>query len=577
MSSDLESDLALSLLQISRLAQQGDDPRAALRTVLDVCLQLTAADGGAIELINPDTFALEIEVLTGLPEALRETRLAVGRGVTGWVALHGRPLLVGDVSADPRYVMVDPAIRSELAVPLLDPAGNCLGVINVDSQRLNAFSAHHLAAMEAIAAETTAVLKRIWQVGKLQEKADHLATLIRIGRGLVMKRTLDEVLGSIVDDALVILNASLCVLFEHDATHAVLRPRAARSTAGDATPVFDVIGVDDSALGTALLRRKIVEVGDLRKTGEIHFDMPQLPELVSLMACPVQYEDTVFGVLVVATAAHHRFNNEEKRLFETLAGMGAVAIQNARLYQRIFSGEEQLRQNERLTTLGLLSAEIAHEIRNPLTVIRLLFESLALDFPPGDARQQDVRIIGEKLDQLEQIVARVLSFGKARHELRGRYDLHELLRDTLLLVRMKLHQNGIQLDFQPPTPSDSGPLIVEASKGQLQQAVLNILINATQAMPDGGQIAIQLGAEWENSQRIAVIVIRDTGTGIPAAIRDNLFDSFLSGRSDGTGLGLAIVKRILRSHNGDIEVAASSPLGTAIRLWLPCSHEPGYE
>jgi signal transduction histidine kinase len=576
MSSDLESDLALTLLKISRLAHHGDDPRLALRRVLDVCLQLTAADGGAIELINPDTFALEIEVLTGLPEALRETRLAVGRGVTGWVALHGRPLLVGDVTADPRYVMVDPAIRSELAVPLLDPAGNCLGVINVDSQRLHAFTADHLAAMEAIAAETTAVLKRIWQVGKLQEKADHLATLIRIGRGLVMKRTLDEVLGSIVDDALVILNASLCVLFEHDAPHALLRPRAARSAAGDTTPVFDVIGIDDSVLGTALLRRKIVEVGDLRKTGEVHFDMPQLPELVSLMACPVQYEDTVFGVLVVATAVHHRFNNEEKRLFETLAGMGAVAIQNARLYQRIFSGEEQLRQNERLTTLGLLSAEIAHEIRNPLTVIRLLFESLALDFPPGDARQQDVRIIGEKLDQLEQIVARVLSFGKARHELRGRYDLHDLLRDTLLLVRMKLHQNGIQLTFEPPA-ADSRPLIVEASKGQLQQAVLNLLLNATQAMPDGGQITIELGVEWDNGQRIAAIVIRDTGTGIPAAIRDNLFDSFLSGRSDGTGLGLAIVKRILRSHNGDIEVAASSPQGTTIRLWLPCSHEPGYE
>ena len=119
--------------------------------------------------------------------------------------------------------------------------------------------------------------------------------------------------------------------------------------------------------------------------------------------------------------------------------------------------------------------------------------------------------------------------------------------------------------FEPPAP----PLIVEGHKGQLQQVLLNLLFNAMQVMPDGGEIAIRCAPGDREGLPVALIDIADNGHGIPEDIRDRIFDSFLTGRPDGTGLGLAIVKRILRSHHGDIAVLATGPQGTTMRITLP--------
>ncbi len=215
----------------------------------------------------------------------------------------------------------------------------------------------------------------------------------------------------------------------------------------------------------------------------------------------------------------------------TLASLGAVALQNARLYARVFQSEESLRKNERLTMLGLLAAEIAHEIRNPLTVLKLLQGGLGADFPADDPRRTDLRVIGEKLDQLEAIVSRVLNFAKAPTSLHTRCSLVEMVEDTLVLVRPKLTQNKVQLVFSPP----AGPVIVDGHKGQLQQVLLNLIINALQAMPSGGTIILTLGAEARAGGSVAVLEVADTGSGVPDAIRDRIFDSFLSSRAGGHG------------------------------------------
>ena len=195
-------------------------------------------------------------------------------------------------------------------------------------------------------------------------------------------------------------------------------------------------------------------------------DLPRDDQLRSVLATPLVYEGEVFGVLAVFTDRVHRFDNDEKRLCAVLASLGAVAIQNARLYARIFQSEESLRKNEQLTTLGLLAAEIAHEIRNPLTVLKLLHGGLGLDASPqDDPRRTDMRVIGEKLDQLEAIVTRVLSFAKAPSSLHTRCALAEIVEDTLVLVRLKLTQSKIQVRFEPPPR----PLVVDGNKGQLQR------------------------------------------------------------------------------------------------------------
>ncbi|MES2694354.1 MAG: ATP-binding protein, partial [Verrucomicrobiota bacterium] len=123
----------------------------------------------------------------------------------------------------------------------------------------------------------------------------------------------------------------------------------------------------------------------------------------------------------------------------------------------------------------------------------------------------------------------------------------------------------VSVHFTPPPR----PRFVEVHKGQIQQVLLNLLINATHAMPDGGTITLAIGTDGGAGASNVILDITDTGTGVDESIRERIFDSFLSGRPDGTGLGLAIAKRILISHHGDIALLRTSPAGTTMRITLP--------
>jgi signal transduction histidine kinase len=134
-----------------------------------------------------------------------------------------------------------------------------------------------------------------------------------------------------------------------------------------------------------------------------------------------------------------------------------------------------------------------------------------------------------------------------------------------VLVRPKLAQAQTTLQFDPPAAT----LVVDAHKGQLQQVLLNLIFNSTEAMQGGGKLSIELGEELRGTTPFARIDVLDTGTGIPAELAPKVFDSFLSGRPGGTGLGLAIAKRILESHHGDISLVSTGPTGTRMRVSLP--------
>ena len=285
-----------------------------------------------------------------------------------------------------------------------------------------------------------------------------------------------------------------------------------------------------------------------------------------MLVTPVVYEDEPIGLLSLYVDRKHRFNDDERLIVRALADLGAIAVQNARLYGRVFSSEESMRKSERLTTLGTLAAEIAHEIRNPLMVVRLLFDSLELDKESDESKNKDLSIIREKLNHLDQIAGRILDFGKSRESFRRNYSIHEILKDASLLIRLKLEQSQVVLSMND-LPEE---ILVFVDKGQIQQALLNLVLNALGAMPEGGELSIQSSV---NSSNRVEILVRDTGKGIPEDLREQIFDSFLTARTDGTGLGLTISKRILRGHDGDLELVESGEGGTVFKLSLPISQQ----
>lgn len=560
---DSPAEVLPGLYRIARLASQTGSTPEALDTIIDELVAEFRADRASICLINPNTGLLEPEVTRGYPAGKTEETAELGRGVSGWVVFHNRPLVVGDVTERDTAYTAPKGIHCRMSVPMAD-RDQVLGAINIDAEQPHRFTEQDLVRLEAFCREITAVLQRLWRIDHLEVKADQLEILTHIGQGLVTKLDQDELLSSLAQRTQEVTRSRICTIQLYDAHTERAR---LHSSYPETDPESSIDCPIHSSLASAPVNtRKQVEFQRLQSIEFAEFeDLPADPTIQSVLSTPILSEQDVIGVIHIFTDGIHRFTNDEKRLLEVLAGLASVGIENARLYSRVFDTEESLRRNEKLTTLGLLTAEIAHEIRNPLTVLKLLFGSLNLEFPEGDARSTDARIIQEKLDQLESIVGRVLSFGKAPESLHARWNLDEIIRETCLLVRLKLHQSKIHMHYLPP----KGALMVNANKGQLQQVLLNLLLNATAAMPSGGEITIRAREDHADQVHLAVVEIQDTGTGIPDNIRPGIFGSFLSPRTEGSGLGLAIVKRIMQSHHGDVELIRSDSSGTEIRLELP--------
>ena len=196
-------------------------------------------------------------------------------------------------------------------------------------------------------------------------------------------------------------------------------------------------------------------------------------------------------------------------------------------------------------------------------MIKLLFQTLDLKFEANDPRTKDSELITERIQHLEKIVERVLGFSNINQNTKSQNCLYQLTEESLQLVRLKLSQQKISVSVEM---EDEEKLLIHANKGQIQQVILNLILNASQAIPKtGGTISIRLSSDSIN----AYFKIKDNGHGIPEEIKAQIFESFLTNRSEGTGLGLSISKRILASHQGDIHLVHSDKNGTTFEFSLP--------
>ena len=560
----------LSLLhQVSKVIHSSLDPQEALRLILDEAIRLTGASSGSAVLINPTNGFLEIQAAHGLPPDAARLRLRVGEGITGWVARTGKPARVNDVKSDQRYIMVQPNVRSELAVPL-EVQGEVRGVLNMDSDRPEAFSAGDQELLEALAVEAAKVIHNTWLYEQLRLKARLFESLVSVGQTINSTLNLDEALKVITREATQLMEAKMCSALLLDESREWLDLRASFG-AGEAYIRKPRLNVAESLLGVVVRRKKPLQVENVQISSRYqNVEVAQQEGLVSLLSLPLLFSGQVIGALNVYTGQLHSFSNEEIRILSALAELSALAIEKARLYERIVDVEEQLRQNEKLSALGLLAAEVAHEIRNPLTVMKMLYHSLDLRFPAGDPRAKDVEIMGQKMDLLNKIVEQILDFARSAEPRLEPVNVNDLIDDLGLLTRHKLQHQNVQVVRQ--LASDLPVLMADAT--QLEQAFLNLILNAVEAMPQGGRLTIL--TRTVNSARngakgpCIAIEFKDTGEGMSVEQRDRAFTSLLSTtKSKGTGLGLAIVGRVVESHHGTIRIKSQPGRGTSIRIILP--------
>jgi len=366
------------------------DTEKSLHLIIDATMKITDATSATLILVDWENQYLDIKVSRGFVKHIGNIKLKVGEGVTGWVAQHGRPLLVTDVTQEQRYVQLKEEIKSELAVPLILDE-KVIGVLNVDSTRM------------------------------------------------------------------------------------------------------------------------------------------------------------------------HAFDEEDVELLTLLSKQSAQVIRNGQVHQKMLALEEQVRRAERLATVGELAVGLAHEIRNPLTIVKMLFESGSR----FDARDRE--IIREEMSRMNRIVSNLLDYSRPLEARRERCDLNTSLENALILLSHEFTRAKITVvkNLAAELPS------VLADSVQLQQVILNLLINALEACPEEGKISISSGVRGPH----IIIVIQDTGSGIPAEIQKKLFVPFTTTKPKGLGLGLSIVKRIIDEHEGTIEIESKLAQGTLVKIAFPVNDE----
>lgn len=553
----------LSLLyQVSNVIHSTLDSQEALQLIVSEAVRVMRASSGSLVLLNPTTNFLEIHAAQNLSSAARKVKLRVGEGITGWVARHGRPARVGQVAQDPRYVSVRAGVKSELAVPL-EVRGELRGVINVDSDRADAFTEADQELLQELAVQAAKVVHNTWLYEQLRLKVVLFESLASVSRTINSTLNLDEALRVITQQACELMRARMCSLMLLDESREWLDLRASFG-AGDAYIKKPRLSVSESLLGVVLRRKKPQQVADVQSDPRYqNVELARRENLVSLLSVPLIFSGQAIGTLNVYTARPYSFSNEEIKILSALAELSAIAIEKARLYERVVDVEEQLRQNEKLSALGLLAAEVAHEIRNPLTVMKLLYHSLNLKFPPEDPRAKDAEVIESKIEHLNKIVEQILDFARTTEPKFAPVSLNELLDELSLLVRHKLANQGIKLvrELQSDLP------LVSGDAPQLEQAFLNLILNAAEAMPEGGTLVIKTLGEKDGW---ASVTFKDSGQGMSREQRERAFKTVLATtKAKGTGLGLAIVGRIIETHHGKIEIQSRAGRGTTMRVLLP--------
>ena len=560
----------LSLLhQVGNIIHSTLDAQEALLLIVRETVRITKASSGSVVLLNPTNSFLEIHASHGLPANAADLRLRIGEGITGWVARTGKAARVGDVAQDPRYIMLRPEVRSELAVPL-EVNGEVRGVLNVDADRTNAFDPDDEELLVALAAQAARAIQNTWLFEQLRLKARLFESLANVSRTINSTLNLDEALNVVTHEACVLMQAKVCSLMMLDDSRTWLDLRASFG-AGQNYVQKPRLNVEESLLGTVVRRKKPVTVENVQVAGRYqNVEVARREGLVSLLSVPLLFGGEAKGALSVYKARAYVYSNDEIRILSAFAELSAIAIEKARLYERIVDVEEQLRQNEKLSALGLLAAEVAHEIRNPLTVMKMLYHSLNLEFPQGDPRAEDARLMGEKIEHLNKIVERILDFARTAEPQLAPVNLNRLIDELSLLVRHKLGNQGVQLirKLEPNLPT------VMADETQLEQAFLNLILNAAEAMPAGGTLTItSFGGGASPGQPPApqvTVTIADTGAGMSDEQHRQAFRSLLSTTKEkGTGLGLAIVGRIVETHRGKLSIKSERGVGTTLTVTLP--------
>jgi signal transduction histidine kinase len=336
-----------------------------------------------------------------------------------------------------------------------------------------------------------------------------------------------------------------------------------------------ILTLDSTAAGSP--ERRLAEKMTAWETDVIEAD-EDLEQLGASMAYALKREGEITGLMIIAAEAR-ALTSEKRSILDVLAGQVAIEVEGCRLVEEKVRLERELATRERLATLGQMAAQVAHEVKNPLSAIKSIAQVMREEEALKDY-DRDLELIVSEIDRLNRTVSQLLAFSRPSRAEARPVALREIVDSTVTLIGNEAKERGVDVKVE----AVSDVTLTGAQAGALREALSNLVINAVQAT-ERGEVIIEAGVETsrpqnrrgralseenDSSARL-VLTVTDTGPGIPAQTQQKVFEPFYSTKSRGTGLGLAIVQRRTVEMGGMVEL--TSPVtagnGTRFRLIVP--------
>jgi signal transduction histidine kinase len=602
------------IADIARTINASLDLGTVLQQVAEAARELCGADVAWIALRDPLTGSVIPRYRVGVRSA-QDAAVVIepGKGAGGLVLVTGRPFRTDDYAGDHRItkdyldVTHDEGVVGEMVVPIRI-GEEVEGLLYVDNRAPRPFTDLDESVLSRVAEQAAVAIHN----GRLYAEADRrrraAESLADVGRLVSQSLDPDEVRRRIADSVRLMLGTTRAMLFRLNPVTDTLEVLA---VSGDTAPSRRAdAGAEAEVVRLAVRDRRPVVTPDFRADPRL---TPSPPDRVgredgdtsqrAVLAAPLLVGSRVIGALSVRDRLGRLFDADDGHLLQAFADQAAIALENARLYaetarllgehqqkvdeatrayDELARTQDQLAQAQKMEAIGRLAGGIAHDFNNLLTVIKGRSQLVLQRLGPDDPLRRQVALIEQTADRAASLTRQLLAFSRKQMLDSRVLDLNVVVEEIENMLRRLI---GEHIELRTALAPELGT--IRADPGQLEQVILNLIVNARDAMPSGGTLTIETAdveltaAPAEATLDIPAgayvrLSVSDTGVGMSAGTRAHLFEPFFTTKElgKGTGLGLASVYGIVKQSGGGIAVRSAPGSGSTFTIFLPRVGEP---
>ena len=485
------------------------------------------------------------------------------RSVVNWVVKHRQIKIIPDVEKEENYLKVNPQTKSEICIPLIF-RDEVIGAINIESSELNAFGDRDQELLQTLA-DNAAIAT---QIGELYDiRLRQLEALYKIGTEITSSLDLREVLNTIAEEALSAIGRRRRTLYLQllDDEKRILQVKAATGLHAQTKYLDRQFPFGLGISGWVVQHKKSYLCTNVKKD-PYYYEIN--PLIHSELCVPIHFKDKVIGLINVESMLKNDFGHVELQLLDNLAQQAGIAITNAHLNQYFLQSQQELAQASEMVSAGEMLAGISHDIRNMCAVIASEATWIIDKIDKNNLSTEETK------KSMQNIISHIRGIKQMTEDLSRRtrqfpidfrvVNLVSVLKETVYLMTSLASRHAVniniayqQLDFP-----------VEVDVKRLKSAIINIIKNAIDAMPDGGDLTIS----GRKSEVDFELHFADTGIGIPKETINKVLNRFFTTKEvgRGMGMGLAIVKRFVEEeHHGKILIKSEEYKGTEVIIRLP--------